>query len=58
LLSRQACLTQREVVAELGMRSGSAVALELQRLVGRLALDRSLRRQLAAIEKELESGCR
>jgi hypothetical protein len=40
------------------MRSGSAVALQLQRLVGRLASDRSLRRQLAAIEKELESRCR
>jgi hypothetical protein len=53
LLCRHACLTQREAAAELGMRSGSAVALQLQRLAGRLAADRSLRRQLAVIEKEL-----
>jgi len=53
LLCRKANLTQREVAAVLGMRSGAAVAFQLQRLTVRLKADRALRRQLAALEKEL-----
>ena len=55
LLCRQAGLTHREAAAVLGMRSGSGVAFQLQRLAGHLAAERALRRQLAAIEKELAS---
>ncbi len=55
LLCRRAGLTQRETAAVLGVASGAAVALQLQRLAGRLAVDRTLRRQMAAIEKELAS---
>ena len=53
LLCRKANLTQREVAAVLGTRSGAAVASQLQRLAARLEADRALRRQLAALEKEL-----
>lgn len=53
LLCRRAGLTQREAAAVLGMRSGASVALQLQRLAARLKADRSLCRQLTAIEKAL-----
>jgi REP element-mobilizing transposase RayT len=55
MLCRQAGLTQREVAAVLGMRSGSAVAFQHQRLAARLKADRALCRQVAAIENRLAS---
>jgi REP element-mobilizing transposase RayT len=55
MLCRHADLTQREVAAVLGMRSGSAVAFQLQRLAARLKADRTLRCQVAAIERQLVS---
>ena len=53
LLCRQAGLTHREAATVLGMRSGSAVAFQLQRLAARLEADPRLRRRLGDIEKEL-----
>ena len=48
-------LTQREVAAVLGMRSGSPVAFQHQRLAARLKADRTPCRQVAAIENRLAS---
>lgn len=52
-LCRQAGLTQRQAASVLGMRGGSAVAFQIQRLAVRLEADPGLRRRLGDIEKDL-----
>jgi hypothetical protein len=52
-LCRFAGLTQREVAALLGVKTGAAVGQQLQRLQLRLRADAHLRRRLATIETTL-----
>ncbi len=49
-------LTQREVAAVVGLRSGAAVSAQLRNLAQRLSTDPSLRRQMAALVAELKTG--
>lgn len=47
-------LSQREVAELLGIKTGAAVSLQLLRLKQKTEVDRSLRRQVAAIETKLQ----
>ena len=62
LASRLLCdyggLTQREVAAVLGLRSGAAVSAQLQNLAQRLSTEPALRRQMAALAAALKTGGR
>lgn len=51
-------LTQREVAAVLGLRSGAAVSAQLRNLAERLSTNRGLRQQMAALAGGLKSGGR
>ena len=53
-LIRHAGLTQRAIAALMGLRSGKAVSLQLARLPAALARNRTLARQVAAINEVLK----
>ena len=53
MLCRYAGLRQRAAAPLLSMGTGAAVGQQLKRLEARLAQDRRLRRQVAALENEL-----
>jgi len=54
MLSRHGGLTQREIAARLGVRTGKSVSEQMQRLAGALAKDRSLARFVSQMEADLK----
>ena len=55
MLSRYGGLTQREIAARLGVRTGKSVSEQLQRLATVLAKDRSLARLVTRLESGLQA---
>ena len=56
MLSRHGGLTQREIAARLGVRTGKSVSAQLQRLAAALAGERSLARLVVRLEIELKAA--
>ena len=54
MLSRYGGLTQREIAARLGVRTGKSVSEQLQRLAAALAEDRSLAQLVTQLEADLK----